>query len=353
LNRNQPWEIGGEFHWLGLPAGSFISWPQPHVWFALGRDALLAIWRQHSRTNYGCTLLVPDYFCSEVTARWEQAGVIIRRYADDPRWPHPDWDTLDPAPGDLVMAVNYFGVRNSNAWQEWHRKHEFINLIENHTHDPLSRWALSSEADYAFSSMRKTFPSPDGALLWSPRNHPLPPEPQNQSWSGSALKLAGMIWKRDYLAKRGLIAKSTLRSFQVEGEKRLSQTQESSISPWSRALLERGIPKRWRRRREKNIRLLLDLLSEKKGIEPLFLDWPSGYCPYNAILVFASEAIRDEFRSHLIMNGVYTPVHWVVPQGASDRALELSRRVLTIPIDQRYNSKDIHRVFKIIVSLSI
>ena len=31
MSQNQPWEIGSEFHWTGLPEGPFIPWPQPRV----------------------------------------------------------------------------------------------------------------------------------------------------------------------------------------------------------------------------------------------------------------------------------------------------------------------------------
>ena len=353
MSQNQPWEIGSEFHWTGLPEGPFIPWPQPRVWFASGHDAVLAIWYQYSSHSRSKTLLVPDYFCPETTALWRRAGIRMHHYADDPRWPHPDWDTLSPMPGDLVLAVNYFGVRTGSAWQAWHGAHESVVLIEDHTHDPLSNWALNSKADYAFASLRKTFPVPDGALLWSPRQHPLPPEPQNQNWSGSALKFAAMIWKREYLAscKESPATKDTFRDFQIEGEKMLSESRDLSISPWSRALLEAGFPKRWRQQREKNVRLFLDLMAGQNGIKPLFVNWPTDHCPFNAVLMFPSETRREAFRSGLIAASIYPPIHWMPMSEASTRSLDLSRRILTIPLDQRYGSQDVHRIASILSNL--
>jgi hypothetical protein len=353
MSQNELWEIGGESHWSGLPEGPFIPWPKPHVWFALGRDAVLAIWHQYSSQNPNATLLVPDYFCPEVTASWRQAGVRIRHYSDDPRWPYPDWDTLSPMPGDLVLAVNYFGVRTGSAWLAWHRTHEWAILIEDHAHDPLSNWALNSNADYAFASLRKTSLAPDGALLWSPRQHPLPPEPQNHNWLGSAFKLAAMIWKREYLvgSTNSPATKNTFRSFQIEGEKLLSETRNQGISPWSRVLLDDGFPQRWRQQREKNVRLFLDLVSGHSGIEPLFVNWPTDHCPFNAILVFPSETHREVSRLSLIAENIYPPIHWMPLPGASARSLDLARRILTVPLDQRYGSQDVHRVASILGSL--
>ena len=77
------------------------------------------------------------------------------------------------AKNDVVLAVNYFGVRAGEPWQQWREKHACV-LLEDHSHDPVSGWAQSSRADYAFSSLRKTMPVPDGAILWSPLGHPLP-----------------------------------------------------------------------------------------------------------------------------------------------------------------------------------
>jgi hypothetical protein len=97
------------------------------------------------------------------------AGLIeIAVYADDPCRPEPDWSTLQPANDDVVLAVNYFGIRSGEPWRRWHEKRSCF-LLEDHSHDPVSGWALHSRADYAFSSLRKRMPVPDGAILWSPK----------------------------------------------------------------------------------------------------------------------------------------------------------------------------------------
>jgi hypothetical protein len=354
MSQNRCWEMGGEFHWSGLPDGPRIPWPQPRTWFALGHAAGLAIWHQHSSRSPKTSLWVPDYFCPEVMGAWREAGVRVRYYSDDPRWPYPDWDSLSPNSADLVLAVNYFGVRTGSAWQAWHRGHKDIVLMEDHSHDPLSDWVLNSKADYAFASLRKTFFAPDGAFLWSPRGHPLPPEPRNRNWSGSALKLAAMIWKSEYLAgcEQGPVVKDTFRGFQVEGEKMLFKGRDSSISPWSRALLEAGCPIRWRQQREGNVRLFLELVGGENGIEPLFVDWPAEHCPFNAVLIFSSHKHREVVRSGLIAANVYPSIHWMPMPDASTRSLDLSRRILTIPLDQRYGSQDVHCLASIFTDIA-
>lgn len=337
-------EIGGEFHWDGLPKGPFLPWPESYLFLSLGRDAVLALRKRRKDEILAKTLFIPDYFCPEVSKYWKDNGITIQQYEDDPRWPHPNWNTLTPARGDCVLAVNYFGVRDGSIWQDWYKSNPQISLIEDHSHDPLSVWAKTSNADYCFASIRKIFPAPDGAILWSPRRHSLPPEPENQNWSGSALKLAGMIWKKEYFGSKetNLLLKDSFRKFQVEGEKLLSESKGLSISPWSHNLLLNGFPENWRIKREENVRLLLELLKESTNVKSLFSDWPLGHCPFNVVLVFKTNEGREIFRSRIISKGIFTPVHWVLDLDKDGHAFDLSSCILTIPVDHRYSAADMH-----------
>lgn len=249
-----------------------------------------------------------------------------------------------------MLALNYFGVRTGDAWQAWRKDHEDILLIEDHTHDPLSSWVRNSQADYALASTCKTFPLSDGALLWSPAGRSLPPEPRNNNWSGSGLRLAVMHLKRDYLARGepDRERKHVFRSLYAEGERIIMGSPDVSVSPWSHALLQDGYPERWRQQREDNVSLFLELIAGHDGIEPLFTTWPEGRCPFNPVLLFPSQTCRDRFRSRLIEADIYTPVHRLPGLKSSPRVQELSARILTIPLDQRYDSADIHRIFAIL-----
>lgn len=332
-------EIGSEFGWDGLPSGDFCAWPKPNLFLGLGRDAVLILWKMKKARNLDRLLFVPDYFCPEVSKFWEDNGIKIKRYEDDPRWPYPDWATLTPDKGDFVLAVNYFGAKSGIAWKKWHKKNSQVVLIEDHSHDPFSVWAKTSKADYCFASIRKIFPAPDGAILWSPQYQPLPSEPKNQNWSASALKLAGMIWKKEYCdnKKKDTLIKDSFRKFQIEGEKLLSSSRDLCISPWSRNLLLNGFPRSWRIRREENVRFILKLLNKPVNFKPLFSTWPAGNCPLNAILEFKTNKMRETFRSRIISKGIFTPVHWGLGPGSSKHSLDLSRRILTIPADHRYS----------------
>jgi hypothetical protein len=330
------WEIGGEFHAPVETPRPFHPWPRPAVWYALGRHAveeLVTMLRPR-------TLWLPDYFCHEVAVGWDRL-VDVRTYEDDPRWAEPDWEMVDAARGDAVIAVNYFGAREAVGWED-RRSAAGFTLVEDHSHDPFSPWAVGSSADYAFCSVRKTLPVPDGGILWSPQDRDLPPQPRGAA-DGSELKLAAMLLKARYLDGRGADLKKRFRRLQVEGEEQLAQAAVAAASPAAREAVIGGAPLPWRVRRADNAVVLLGALAGLAIAEPLFDEWPAGAAPLGVVLVFESQSVRDRVRDSLREAGVYCPVHWPIDRG-SERARDLSARVLTIPTDWRYSAADMERV---------
>jgi hypothetical protein len=335
------WEVGGEFHSPVETQRPFHPWPRPAVWYALGRHAvegLVAMLRAR-------TLWLPDYFCHEVAVGWD--GLVqLRTYEDDPRRAEPRWETLEAGPADAVIAVNYFGAREDGDWER-HRSAAGFTLIEDHSHDPFSPWAVGSRAEYAFCSVRKTLPVPDGGILWSPQDRDLPPQPRGAA-EGSELKLAAMLLKGRYLDGGGDNLKERFRRLQVEGEEQLARAPIAAASPAAREAVIGGAPLPWRVRRSDNAVHLLGALSELRIAEPVFDEWPAGAAPLGVVLLFESETVRDRTREALREAGVYCPVHWPTASGPP-RVRDLSARVLTIPTDWRYSAADMERVASILL----
>ncbi len=335
-------EIGGDFYWPGLPLGECLPWPEPHTFFSTCRAVVVSVARQIRRQR----LWLPVYFCPHTSQYWRDSGIELIRYNDNPMRSQPDWSTLNPNPGDMVLALNYFGVRTANPWLNWKRAYPEATLLEDHTHDPLSAWAGNSTADYAFASLRKTLPTPDGAIVWSPTGDLLPSEPTGQDWAGSALKLAGMIWKMEYINGNESVPalKEAFRKFQIEGEKNLDLVPDQQITPWSRALLQEGFPSTWRLQRENNVRQILESFPRTECISPLFETWTQGCCPFNVILIADSIAQRDALRKHLIDARIYPSIHWELPEETKGEARDISQRILTIPVDHRCTARDQARI---------
>jgi hypothetical protein len=339
------WEIGSEFQWTGLPQAPFVPLPEPATWFLLGRHAVVDLLR--GVPSIARRLWVPGYFCHDVADYW-RGFCPIAIYADDPRRQEPDWATLQPSKNDIVLAVNYFGFRSGEPWQQW-RKRQACILLEDHSHDPVSVWAQHSQADYAFSSLRKTMPVPDGAILWSPQGHPLP-QTTEEEFAGSALKLAAMIWKREYLEGRASPAvKSIYRQWQRAGEDALERsTKVFSATRFSRQYLAAGVPVRWRHRRELNVRRLLRQYQTSSRIHPVFVSWPPGSTPSGAVFRFDSPTSRDRTRKRLEAARIYCPIHWPAPSHCDQTVRELAATILTVPTDHRYGNVDMDRILRVL-----
>lgn len=338
-------EIGGEFHLQAYPSTELQSWPAPHSFFGSGRAALHALCRRWIGKHPHARLWMPGYFCPEVVSFLRSRNIPAASYTDDPQRSGPEASSLRVAPGDMVLAVNYFGVRSGAPWGAWRESTPSVALIEDHTHDPQSLWARSSNADFAFASLRKTLPLPDGAIAWSPRAWSLPEAASGGPSLGSSLKLAAMLYKRRYLESGGSrpALKRAFLDLQKRGEQMLPEPDAEAISAWSLDRVSGGIPGIWRRRREHNVQLLLALAPDVDGGKPLFVSWPDGHCPFHAVYVFPDETARDRVRSRLIAARVYAPVHWPLEDGGA-ASIRLSRQLLTIPVDFRYGEEQIRRI---------
>jgi hypothetical protein len=247
---------------------------------------------------------------------------------------------------DVVLVVNYFGLRKPP-------KAESLNvgpatLIEDHTHDPWSRWAVSSRADYWMASLRKTLPLTDGAALWSPRGRPLPEQrpatPKREA--ASRKKLGAMVLKRLYLDGED-VQKSAFRRLQQDGEQHVAGGEISGASPWATQMLPLLPWESWRQRREANFARLSHALAGLPGIRVLRPDDGIDAAPYMVFLKCETATLRDQLRAELLASNVYASVIWPIPARGGPlkrQAAKLSRQILTVPCDYRYGEDDLCRV---------
>lgn len=350
---SEVWEVGSEFHWsdayLTTPnasTGGFVALPEGML-FSRARGALVALIKKRAAEGHPARLHLPSYFCMDIAEYLAGVG-DIRWYRHLPGQ-GVDFDTLSPAPGDMVLALNMFGAEAGTDWQHWAGRGQ-VCLVEDHSHDPLSAWSLTSRADYAVTSLRKTLPIPDGALLWSPLNHPLPTTGPKQA-DGANDKLTAMLLKAAYLGGAA-IAKDTFRPLQLAGEEQLDADCGAPAHGFTRAILGALDLEHLRDRRARNCRIFTDALEHAPiaGIEPVFVAVPEGCVLFNPILRFASRTQRDYIRRGLAERGVFAPNHWPQEQpgftSGDPEAIALAARLLTIPLDFRCSPEDVARVFK-------
>jgi len=351
----QLWEVGSEFDWSNdfiSPIGEAANLPSDYELFSTGCATLFGLEKiLNQKRDRKLRLHLPCFFCMQAASKLAKAFDICW-YRDLPNQKYPDFDTLDASTGDLVLAVNLFGIKSAQVWQDWFKKNRDVIVVEDHTHDPFSPWALQSQADYAMASLRKTLPIPDGAIIWSGKNLSLPKACKSES-DGAYKRLSAMLLKRAYL-NGGNVSKDTYRQLEIESHDSLNDVENDKISAFSANVLSSLDIKQFRGRREANVKHFLNLaLSEQeRNWQPLFSSWENGSVPFNSIIVCRNREIRDFLRQHLISKSIFPPIHWPQPHdGMTSKdleAIDLSNRILTIPTDQRYSLNDVSRVVTII-----
>lgn len=321
--------------------------PDRHELFSTATAILLSIYQLLQTGKVPVRVHLPSLFCMHVASHIQKVAEICW-YRDLPTELTPNFETLHPNPGDLVVAVNLFGIRQQQPWQDWLQHHQDIVLIEDHTHDPFSNWARQSTAHYAIASLRKTLPIPDGAVVWSPQYLKLPKPSLPQS-GGAYYKLMAMLLKRAFL-DGAEISKDTYRLLQTQGEKYLSAETDAGVSIFTREILNCLNILELRQQREGNIKQFLELVSitEHPDWTPLFKSWFPGTVPFNSVLVCKNNQIREKLRQFLINHHIFTAIHWQQPlEGISSHdpiAIDFSNRILTVPLDYRYSSEDVAQI---------
>lgn len=327
------WEQGSNLH-LSLETGSM---PQPwggfpHRFWGSGRDALRALVAWGSEQHGWRRMLVPSYYCQDVLVPL-RAHVTLEVYPHSPTAPARE---VVAGASDVVMVASLFGMPLPRAISAGGA------IVEDHTHDPLSRSSIASGGDFAFASLRKTLPLPDGGVLWSPRGLDLPPQADlTLDHDRAALdRLAAMTLKRHYLGGEA-VAKDELRALAMRGEDAIGRGEVSGMSSFSRIRLETLPGAVWRECRAANLLAFRAAFGEPDGVT--MLD-----APFAAMLIFDSQELRDGVRAALIEARVYPTVYWPLDDPAVDGIpesdLDLSHRILSIHCDYRYTTADMQRV---------
>ncbi len=352
------WEQGSEFHWplaTTLAPAAQVQWPWgeadgqvPGLLLGSGRDALRLV-VAHGRDAHGWRRLwVPSYLCQHVVEVLVGTGLPCVTYVDAPNLPGPEPSTLTPDPDDVVLLVNYVGLRGREVLETVDLGE--ASLIVDHTHDPWSDWAGDSQADYAVASLRKTLPVPDGGVVWSPRGLPLPAAPALSPTRAAAAdaKWKAMRLKGHYLAGEQ-VAKADFRALATEGEAAMASGRVSGMHPATAARLSEFPIAGWRVRRRRNHQALCEALRDLSGFTVL---QSGGDCPFSAFLVFEESAMREQVRLALIEARCYPAILWPMAEplldGVPEAHRSLGERSLSIHCDMRYDAEDMARVAQVV-----
>lgn len=351
-------EIGGEFH---LPASVLFRERLNHLnrltpdgaacfLTASGRDSLKLIVKILNLTR-GDEVLLPSYLCKEMLIPLKEERVEYSFYRVDERLT-ADIDDIESRlrrNTKALLVIHYFGYRQPI---EEIRKRFGANptrpaLIEDAAQSFLTKHEglfCGAGADFAFSSFRKFLPVLDGSLLLTNTERAV----GQVNWGRSSLSRLCYLWLR-YLGmsskslylKTHLVPKPLfLRTF-ASADKMLNRyPKPAKMSSLSRRILNRLDLDDIIMKRRRNFQHLLENW-RFDALQPLFRELPPDVCPLGFPVLTAS---RDLVKRELIERGVFPPVHWPLPPEIDKREFEvsweISRHILTIPVDQRYGLTD-------------
>ncbi len=282
-------------------------------------------------------ILLPFYICSSVIKNYEK-DFSIRFYKVKKDFSIDLEDLKSKLDTDVtvVYVMNYFGEIQDNRVLEFLRekKKEYgFTIVEDTTHSIFTNPNVIG--DYCICSLRKWFPVPDGGALYSTieLNHNLL---QDTLEKNSALKLEAMILKKWYIEKKVQYNAIYRDIFEKEEHQLDMQEKVYQISAISQRLLQCFSVNEMIQKRKKNYQELKAFLTTN-GFENILKTEEMIPIAYPIYIKG-----RDHFRTYLIEHQVYCAVHWPlegIEHEDYEEAEDISRNIISLPIDQRYDKK--------------
>jgi hypothetical protein len=295
------------------------------------------------------TFLLPAYLCPSVVQPFKQAGADITFYRVNGRL-QVDLDDLQARMAPEVLAIliiHYFGFpQQAEVFDLVQSTDPPLWTIEDVVHAWLSRSVdgspLGRRGTIAVYSPRKFFPVPDaGMAVVKDSSARLDAETAPTDWLFAMRRTAGLLL-RWLFAKTGVEAVNRMAFYLLHRAERdldesISVCQASWIS--RRILLNLDYEAAIERRRN-NFRFLLEGIRRRQlPVQPLYERLPDGVTPLGFPILCED---RGGLRAFLIRRQVYPPIHWMLPEDQDlaqfDHLTDLSRQILTLPIDQRYGT---------------
>lgn len=292
---------------------------------------------------------VPAYSCSSLVQPFILLNFRIHYYSMGLNLTSP-FGLPEHLDGETFLYINYFGKINYpiQKWIIYQRSQGYSFFVIEDCAQSLFTENAGTTGDYSIYSLRKFIEVPDGGAIISkyglaPALFPL----GNPDEEFISQKVVGKLIRGYEVSDKCL---NLLRNAEILLD---NFTGPRAISWISRYLLQRVDYDQVISARRNNWLRFRDILMNQSGIdlhvEPLFTELAAGEVPLG-FPIRIKMAERDRLRSYLESQGIYCPIHWILTSEVHSwmQDLELSKTILTIPIDQRVSDKDLLYVAKII-----
>lgn len=306
-------EIGGYF---SLECGHKSQYHKDVVMLNSGRNALRYVIRAYNINE----MYVPIYTCPVIWEAISSEDCKIIPYDIDANF-MPIGNIPDNA---FVLYNNYFGVCGKNVDK---LAKKYTNLIV----DNAQAFYVKNKGIASIYSPRKFFGVPDGGLVICKKR-------LNDIFDTDISYDSCM-----HLLKRVDLGANAGYSDFLKNENALMERYIKQISLLTKAIMGNIDYDFARRQRIKNFKELHTVLAKYNGIQ---IDMAKDDVPM--VYPFRTENVR--LYKHLIDNNVFVAKYWSMEtDGCMDsvRAQCMANTIIPLPIDQRYDQKDMKKILKI------
>lgn len=317
--------IGGYFE-LELPPPNQIKY-QGALKYQSARAAFLALLRA-SKPN---RVWMPHYICESMLASVKATGIEICFYSLDKQLGIADDITLDSA--DILLYVNYFGICSKQVEKvlaRFNPSQVVLDFSQAFFVEPKNCLAT-------IYSPRKFFGLPDGGLLFTQLAIDLPEAVD----VGSGKRMHHLVARLGGAAELGYAEYQSAEASLNESEpKRMSQLTERIFGAID---FEAA-----RTQRNKNFCALHDNLGGKNVLKVDLDDIDGPMCyPY-----FLD---NHSLRTTLLAERIFIPTYWpdiLTRLDISAFEVELVKKILPLPCDQRYAIGDMNNICELLLGLN-
>lgn len=336
---------------------NILSQLPSHQTVATGRTGIKLI-LQAIKEELNGVFLLPAYLCSSVLKTFQEEKIEIAFYninsdlSLDLKHLIQQVDIFYPKG---ILFINYFGFPVAPKVKE-----ALLNLkqqcwlIEDCVQGSLvepTHPVVGEIGHFSLTSFRKYLPLPDGGLVINNTQNTLADLPRILS-KFVRYRLFGKFLRYEFIhhdLNSSELEEIYLNLFAVAERELDTQIPMQGMSEISQDLLKRLNLSDAMERRRSNFLFMLQAFAETPKLQslgvPLIAQLPEGVSP----LVFplrVREKKRDQLSRQLQSQKVFCPIHWHLPQEVQvtefPEAHQISKEILSLPIDQRYNKDDMN-----------
>jgi len=311
--------IGG---YIGLETADGNPLPDGTIALDLGRHALetILLARGHKR------LLAPRYTCDVLAPAIQRAGVEPVLYDLDDHL-DPVLPPGKPAPGDALLYVNYFGLKQATM-------ERLATTVPHLIADNVQAfYAPVPQGADAFTSCRKFFGVSDGAYLHCEAAQGMAFGPVDATGRWAHLLTA---------ATEGTEAGFPLYQ---EHERRLAEAPVRAMSHRTARVMAGLDHARFMATRQRNRDHLHAALRDRNRLP---IDPGAAGVPMVYPFLSGDRGLRER----LLAARIYTARYWpglLAPLSPSDGARRFANDVVYLPVDQRYDTEQMDRILSVII----